>query len=263
MNAGIAGADNAALDPILPVYEQWCEAVAEIEDLSARVAARIPADVRAALEPYPFPAAAPQDLKDAYDRHYEAAGCGALDEAATAVGDRICDLECRIMETPAASLHGLLAKAHIAQRTSKPGSGSPDGGTLDDHPMIRTVFQDLERLVGGSTVMSARTEANGPATSGAAPAASMAPVAEDPIVGLWRELLAHRASAEDDNKLLAVETEILQMDALTAEGWAIQAELLAEQVDGRPDRGDERVAKRIAQHLRRMADAERLAGGAA
>lgn len=94
----------------------------------------------------------------------------------------------------------------------------------------------------------------------ASAAASTAPVAEDPIVGLWRELLAHRASAEDDNKWLEVEVEILQMDALTAEGWAIQAELLAEQVDSRPDRVDERVAKRIAQHLRRMADAEQLAG---
>ncbi len=94
----------------------------------------------------------------------------------------------------------------------------------------------------------------------AAPAvpASMALVAEDPIVGLWRELLAHRAAKVDD-KWTSIEAEILQADALTAEGWAIQAEILADHGSSRIDGADERVAGRIAQHLRRMAEAEQLA----
>ena len=95
-------------------------------------------------------------------------------------------------------------------------------------------------------------------------------------MGQWRQVLDHRAEAarldslvgearkrgddaergrlsdlhnDADNKWQSIEAEILQADALTAEGWAIQAELLA-------DQSGEQMAERIAQHLRRMADAE-------
>ena len=184
-------------------------------------------------------------------------------EKSDRIGHQALACESAIFKTPACTIDELIIKARRAYWWCMEGkfrtdefdvAQAPDPskvGALDDQLLIWSILQDIESLAAPAAV--------------AAPAvpASMAPVAEDPIVGLWRELLAHRASAEDDNKWLAIETEILQMDALTAEGWAIQAELLAEQVDGRNDGGDERVAKRIAQHLRRMADAERLAGGAA
>ena len=52
------------------------------------------------------------------------------------------------MKTPAATLHGLLAKARVAWRISTDDSDEGQG-TLDDGPMLRSMCQDLARLAGG------------------------------------------------------------------------------------------------------------------
>ena len=144
---------------------------------------------------------------------------------------------------------------------------NPRAGRLEDDVLIWSILKDIESLAVPAAVVDVSATA------------SMAPVAEDPIVGLWRQVLDHRAEAsrldsladearkrgddtessrqselqkDADNKWQSIEAEILQADALTAEGWAIQAELLA-------DQSGEQMAERIAQHLRRMADAEQLA----
>ncbi len=170
--------------------------------------------------------------------------------------DLCSDLEEEIALAPARTVAGVTAKLRVLHENQERGRDS----LTYDADCLRTALEALERL-------------------GGAPPASMASVAEDPIVGLWRQVLAHRAEAsrleslagearkrgddaersrlsnlhsDADNKWQALEAEILQMNALTAEGWAIQAELLADQTG-------EQFAERIAQHFRRMADAEQLA----
>ena len=148
----LAGADDAALDPILPLYNQWCDVRAQAADISARAKAAekmIPADVCAALDAYPYWAAAPQALQDAYKRHVKACGIEALDEAGDVLYGRQNDLECRIMKTPAVTPQGLLAKAGVAMRIHTDDSDG-DEPPLDDGPMLRSMCQDLERLAGGA-----------------------------------------------------------------------------------------------------------------
>ena len=214
----------------------------------------------------------------------------AWGEKSDRIGNQALACESAIFKTPACTIDELVVKARRAYWWCMEGkfrtdefdvAQAPDPskvGALDDQLLIWSILQDIESLAAPAAVAA-------PAVS-----ASMAPVAEDPIVDLWREELAHRAEAsrlsglanearergdqaecdrqeklvaEVDDKWQSIEAEILQADALTAEGWAIQAELLVGHGGVRNDRGDERVAKRIAQYFRRMADAERLAGGAA
>ena len=205
----------------------------------------------------------------------------ALEEKSERIGNQALACESAIFKTPARTIDELIVKARRAYWWCTDGdfdfTQAPDPSkvaSLDDQSTIWSILQDIESLAAPAAI--------------AAPAvpASMAPVAEDPIVGLWRQVLDHRAEAsrlenlaieakkrgddaersrlsalhgDEDNKWLSIETEILQMNALTTKGWAIQAELLADHGSSRIDGADERVAERIAQHFRRMADAEQLA----
>ena len=132
---------------------------ARYDDLNARrhVALRlIPRAVEEARDAYWCPAAAPQDVQDAYNRHYEASGVSELDEQSGPILDRISDTEARIMQTPATTLRGTLSKArvawHVTATMESLNETEPnfDGqqGRLDDPVFIWAILQDLERLAG-------------------------------------------------------------------------------------------------------------------
>ena len=115
--------------------------------------------------------------------------------------------------------------------------------------------------------MSARTEANGPATSGAAPVPSeAAPAAQDPHIKWWIERQASMAEADrlsDDTlvqkaseRIGEIDNRITETIPRTLEGLVVQLRLIAalavdEQV------GDAKLATNA------LSAAERLAGGTA
>ncbi len=69
--SAVIGHADAASDSVLSLYKQWCDGRAEAADISARARAAektIPAEVCAALDAYPYRAAAPQALRDTYQR---------------------------------------------------------------------------------------------------------------------------------------------------------------------------------------------------
>ncbi len=129
--SGAIGQADAALDPIFPLCEQWREAVAEADVISARELAA--------------------------DKTTPASVCKALDEAGEAACARVTGIEIQIIETPATTIHGLLAKArmawHVTAEDDQYEETGPDPnaqyGRLDDSRLVWFLFKDLERLAGG------------------------------------------------------------------------------------------------------------------
>ena len=107
---------------------------------------------------------------------------------------------------------------------------------------------------------------------------------EDPLVALWQQVLVLRQESrrldrlsgeasergdraeyerlfdlvsDIDDKWIAIEDRIMDAEPRTSEGWVIQAEVLADSIDS-----GSQTAKRIAAHLKGIADLERLAGRA-
>ena len=155
VKAALAGADPQ----IEALLVQLRAADARYDDLNARrhVALRlIPRAVEEARDAYWCPAAAPQDVRDAYQRHYEASGLAALDDQSGPLLGKISDIEAQIMQTPATTLHGALSKARVAWHVTAAMEGldetGPDldgqEGRLDDPAFIWSILQDLERLAG-------------------------------------------------------------------------------------------------------------------
>ena len=116
---------------------------------------RIPQNITEAIDAYPYPALAPQDVRDAYHRHYEACGAGALDlQLDDAYGPRLA-IQAQIIRTPATTLRGALSKArvawHITATSETIDEKNPDLSGLShlDEPLfVWSILKDLERLAG-------------------------------------------------------------------------------------------------------------------
>ena len=158
--AGVPEATVASEDPeIEALLGQLRAANGRYDDLNARrhVALRlIPRAVEEARNAYWCPAAAPQDVQDAYNRHYEASGVSELDDQSGPILHNINDIEAQIMQTPATTLHGTLSKArvawHVTAAMESLDETEPDfdgqQGRLDDPVFIWSILQDLEHLAG-------------------------------------------------------------------------------------------------------------------
>ena len=157
--AGVKAALANADPQIEALIGQLGAANARYDALNARrdVALRlIPRAVEKARDAYCCPAAAPQDVQDAYNRHYEASGVSELDDQSGPLLDRISDIEAQIVQTPAMTLHGALSKARIAWHVTAAMESldetDPDldgkFGRLDDPVFIWSILRDLEHLAG-------------------------------------------------------------------------------------------------------------------
>ena len=158
--AGVPGVTLANADPeIEALLGQLRAADAHIDDIHAarRVAwERIPQNIKEAIDAYPYPSLAPQDVRDAYDRHYEATGTSGLDARSDDAYDRVNDIRAQIIQTPATTLRGTLRKVRVAWHVTATSEDldetEPDfdgrHGRLDDPVFIWSILQDLERLAG-------------------------------------------------------------------------------------------------------------------
>ena len=158
-----AGATKAALvgDPqVAALIGQLATANADYDANLVRCTAvldLIPRAAKAALAAYRYPAAAPQDVQDTYNQHYEASGVEALDEEREPIMDRISAIQQQIIQTPASTLRGTLGKARIFWNITAAhedlNETAPDLDRtccpLDDPVLIWSILQDLERLAGG------------------------------------------------------------------------------------------------------------------
>ena len=84
-------------------------------------------------------------------------GCDALDERGQDIAGQIGDVEIEILETPAETLHGVIAKMRIAWYAGLSLKAkalidfNADLGPLDDKNMMVHIVRDLERLARGAT----------------------------------------------------------------------------------------------------------------
>ncbi len=104
----------------------------------------------------PYPAAAPQDVRDTYRRYHQAVGAEELAKESETVCARIGDIEAEIYQAPVATLHGALSKVrvawHVTAASEDLNETEPDfdgrHGRLDDPVFIWAILQDLEHLAG-------------------------------------------------------------------------------------------------------------------
>ncbi len=113
----------------------------------------IPRAITEAIDAYPYPSAAPQDVRDIYNRHYAASGAKELAKESEIVCARETDIEVQIMQTPATTLRGALDKArvawHITAEHDSLDETDPDFDYQLGNPrLIWSALQDLERLAG-------------------------------------------------------------------------------------------------------------------
>ena len=158
MVAGVPTSALARADPqIKALIGQLRAANALLENINIlydAATALIPRAATEAIDAYPNPSAAPQDVRDTYNRHYEASGAKELAEESEIVCARETDIEVQIIQTPATTLRGALDKArvawHITAEHENLDETDPDlSYGLGDPRLIWSALQDLERLAGG------------------------------------------------------------------------------------------------------------------